>query len=506
VTEGTPSTSIERRSGAFDALAAAIGIVVFAVCLVVASKQFFWGDDFAYLAKARGLMSPVPWTWREVFLPQQPGFNWAYRPLSLETFFYVGNLLFGLQPFGYLVSSVCVHFAGGVLFWILALRMGLERPAAAFAALLSVTRPPSLSDIFFVSIFSYVLCKFWMLSAVLLAVLALRREGRFLRFILVAGSALSTALALLANEIAIVTPAVVTVALLCAGRLGSERVPWWRIARHTVPHVLVAILWCIVRFKLVVLTDRPELYTPTIGYYTLQNAEFLIVSSLGSTLSAAVLMLWLAAPLGFVAVRPSIRRRVGQWPVCAVGVGLVWFASTGAIFAMVAFPQLRFAILTEVPVCMWIGAGASLAWRCTRTHGRALLGTAALLSIVATTPYGALWMNWRTPRGDHARALLTFVAQNPSLVDATIVLLHSGPNMAPADVASRHSYSIWNGVAFKAVFPERRLGFESRDASRAPSEVDCSKCVFVALRPDLSLEMVPDPLSRPEDRSPSPGS
>lgn len=506
MTEGTPSSSIERGSGAFEALAAAIAIVVFAVCLVVASKQFFWGDDFAYLAKVRGLLGPVAWTWREAFLPQQPGFNWAYRPLSFETFFYVGNLLFGLQPFGYLVSSLCVHFAGGVLFWILALRIGLERPVAAFAALLSVTRLPSLSDIFFVSIFSYVLCKFWMLSAVLLALLAVRREGRSLRFILVTGSAISTALALLSNEIAIVIPAVVTAALVCERRLGSERVPWWRIARHTAPHVLVAILWCIVRFKLVALVDRPDLYTPTIGLYTLQNAEFLIVSSLGSTLSAAVLMLWLVAPLGFVAVRPSMRRRVGQWPVCAAGVGLVWFVSAGSIFASVAFPQLRFAILAEVPVCLWIGAGASLAWRSARTHGRALLECVALLSMVAAIPYGALWTNWRTPRGDHARALLSLVARNPSLVDAKIVLLHSGPNMAPADVAAAHSYSIWNGAAFKAVYPERRLGFEIRDASLTPSEVACSRCVFVALRPDLSLEMVSDPLSRPQDRPISPGS
>ena len=495
MTEISGRSSSEGWSGSVEWFAAAIAIALFAVCLLVASKQYFWGDDFAYLAKVRGGFTAAPWSWLDVFLPQRPGFNWAYRPLSLETFFYLGNRAFGLQPFGYLASSLFIHFSSGVLFWFLALRLGLERPAAAFAALLSVARPPSLSDIFFISIFSYVLSTFWMLSSVLLALVALRRQERGARVVVAAVSAISTALALLASEIAIVTPGIVAAAVLCDGRLRSERIPWSRVVGHLAPHLLVAIGWCIVRFKLVVLASPGPWYMPTFGLHNFQNAGLLIVYSLGSSLSCIVLTLWLFAPLGIVATQPAIRGRVGKRPLPAAVVGLAWLLPIEAIFAPAYLPQLRFAIAVEVPVCLWIGVGASIAWSCAPRRARAMLGATALLSISATIPYDALWTNWSSPRGDHARDLLGLAEQAPALIDTKIVLLHSGPNMASEDTAISYGYSIWNGVGFMAIHPTRRLTFEIRDASQLSPRAACDRCVFVALRPDQSLEIVSDPAS-----------
>lgn len=477
-----------RRMGAAEWVAATAALAILAACLLVASRQWFWGDDFPYLAQARA----DAWSWRDAFLPRRPGFNWAYRPLSLETFFYFGNLVFGLRPFGFLAVSFLFHSASGALLWALALRLGLHRSASAFAALLSVSRLPSLSEVFHISIFTYVLSKFLMLASVLLALVALRRERQGARVAFLAASVVATGLAFLASEFALVTPGIVAAALVCDGRLRSQRVPWSRIAGQLLPHFLVAAAWCVVRFELVVLPPRPSLYGPSFGLHTLHNAAFLFGSALGSGASS-VLVLWLLVPVAAVAAQPVLRARVGEWPFCAVLVSLAWLGGAAAVFAPVTFPQLRFAIGAEAPVSLLVGIGASLAWRCAPPRASALLGAAAVLSLVVTIPHGALWKNFSSPRGDEARVLIELVERDPARRGVRIVLLHSGQGMASVDAASRYLYAVWYGAAFPVVDPGWHVLLEVRDASRPPHIGDCPSCVYVAVRPDLSLEVVPDP-------------
>jgi hypothetical protein len=489
VTGSLPASWATSRIRPFEWFLLAVAVCLFSACLLLADKQFFWGDDFPYLAKVRGL----PWSWREVFLPRQPGFNWSYRPLAYETFFYVGDRILGLNPFGYLAVSLSVHFASGVLFWLLGLRLGLERSACAFAALLSVMRPPSLEWIFFISIFSYVLAKFWMLASVLLSLIALREERRARRVGLVAASAISTGLALLANEVAIATPAIVAVGLMLDGRLRPQRLAWRRLVSHLAPHVLITTVWGIVRFKLAVLPDQSSMYARDLSVDILWRAEYLIEFVLGSTVPFSVLSLWTLVPWVVAATGRTIRRRVRDWPLHAVAVGFVWLASVEWIFAPFVFPQVRYALLLEVPVCLLVGAGATVAWRCAPLGARPLLACAAALSITVTIPFAALRLNWIAPRGDHAKALLGLVERDPSLYFTKIVLLYGGANMASAQVAGDYTYSIWYGAAFKAFFPNRFLSFEMQDVSKLSAEPLCVRCRFVAVRPNQSLEIVRDP-------------
>ena len=339
------------RPSSLELGAVALGFVIMAICFAVASRQWFFAEDFQYLGYVRGTFWLQPWTWRDVYLPRLPGFNWAYRPLSFETFYYLGNLAFGLQAFGYLAVSLVFHFASGALLWATALRLGLHRSASAFTALLSVSRLPSLAEIFFISISSYVFSKFWMLASLLLALHALRQERRTVRRAQCAAAAVATALALLSNELALATPAVVGAALVGDGRLRSKRVPWSRIVAQMLPHLLISAAWCVVRFDVIVLDPRPAVYGPSFGLQTVRNAVSLVGSTLGPGASE-VLLLWLLVPAAILAARPALRARAGEWPLGAALVGLTWLGAMEAIFAPTLAYQIRFGIAAEVPALL----------------------------------------------------------------------------------------------------------------------------------------------------------
>jgi hypothetical protein len=226
-----------RRIAGFELGAGAIAIALAALCLGVAWQQWFAADDFAYLAQARGGFLHLPWTLAEVFCPSRPGFNWAYRPLSLELFFFLAHAAFGLHAFGYLAVSLACHFGAGVLVFLLARRLALRREAAIFAALLAVSRAPSLIEVNWICTFSYVLSKLWMLAAVLLALGATRRERALPRLALFLAAAGATGLALLSQELAVVTPAIVAAALLV------ERRPWRHLALGLALQLVVAAVW-----------------------------------------------------------------------------------------------------------------------------------------------------------------------------------------------------------------------------------------------------------------------
>jgi hypothetical protein len=89
----------------FAALAVVLGLTAYLYRSTLSG--FFLQDDFGWLYESRFA------TFRE-YLACFFRFSsaLAYRPLSQETFFLVGQKLFGLQPLGYHVGSLVVHLAG----------------------------------------------------------------------------------------------------------------------------------------------------------------------------------------------------------------------------------------------------------------------------------------------------------------------------------------------------------------------------------------------------------
>ena len=108
------------------------------------SREWFTRDDFAFLAFVQ---SPDRWSWVDVYRPFGERFWPFYRPLGMETYFWVGFRLFGLDAFGYFATSLALHFASGALVYRIARAFGFDAPMALATAALAVTRRPSLLEI-----------------------------------------------------------------------------------------------------------------------------------------------------------------------------------------------------------------------------------------------------------------------------------------------------------------------------------------------------------------------
>jgi hypothetical protein len=76
------------------------------------------------------------------------------------------------------------------------------------------------------------------------------------------------------------------------------------------------------------------------------------------------------------------------------------------------------------------------------------------------------------------------------------VLLYQAP-LTASNPATNFLYAIRNGAALDAICPERRLTFEILDTKYLADVEACSHCMYLAVRPDLSVEVVPDPAVAP---------
>ena len=152
-------------TAAIRALWVAAALLVVLPCAWIASQEWFTRDDFAFLVHVQ---QAEPWRWSDVYLPLERRFWPFYRPLAMETWFWLGVRVFGLHAAGFFGVSLAVHFASGVLVHRIARQWGFSAPGALAAALLSVSRPPTLGEIFYGSVFHYVASRFLALAALAL--------------------------------------------------------------------------------------------------------------------------------------------------------------------------------------------------------------------------------------------------------------------------------------------------------------------------------------------------
>lgn len=471
--------------------ALALALLLAVAAAVVAHQQWFVRDDLVYLAQVRGGFPHVPWSWRNTFLPELPGLNWVYRPLSLETFFYLCHSVFGLNAMGYFAVSLAFHFASGALVYAIASRLGFHPAAALFSGLLSVALHPSLTEVFFLSIFTYISAKFWMLASILLAQQHWRRRAPLWAL----ASVVALALGLLSNELSIVTPAVVGLLLVSESGLRPSKNQVWRIALMVGMGLLTCTGWLVLRYGVIETPPQPPGYGPALGPHTTWIMAKQLAAIFGSSTDGALLLLAWVGPPTVASMRNDVARTQIRW-LGLIGLVLVgWLAVTLAPFALLRSPQIRFSIAAEVPASLLIGAGMSACWRLWGSSMTSVLTVAAALTVILAVPYSTLIEVGTTPRGDHTRAVVDFVASaEPPIPEATtLVVLYGGSDMASEQDARIFMRDCWNGVVLHAVYPERRLRLQLL-AAGTPLKFPCFRCVFAELTPDMVLL----PTTRPE--------
>jgi len=456
-------------------------LLVVIPCAWIASLEWFSRDDFAFLVHVQ---RTDPWLWSDVFLPLEQRFWPFYRPLGMETYFWAGFRVFGLHAAGFFAVSLAVHFGSGVLVHRIARQWGFAAPSALAAALLSVSRPPTLSEIYYGSVFHYVASRFFALAALALFQRDLRGGSPLAR----AGSCAALLLALLCNEVNATIPLLLVLGTVAA--LPREPVvpATLRAARRALPQLVLVGAYLVFRFVLLAPSELREIHTPTFGIHVARNAWVEINAVFGGPGGLAV------AGLGALAIGLWLHRagRFGSDGMRALrttGVCIGWLALAGAPFAMLPFPQLRYAMLLEPPASLLVGVWLDAGFRraASRRPRAAELGLAAL--VIAAIPYGTLASRLAQPVAWPLLRLLEVVEALPDLRDDTrVTVLYGAPGLADAKRAQELRYLAYNGAVLPAAHPESQMSLRFHDlAQRPPRAAIRPGTRYLALRDDLGV-------------------
>ncbi len=468
-------------------------LVLLVACLVVASHEWFWADDIAFLAHVQ---HTVPWKWIDVFLPIDAPLWFGFRPLGVHTFYYVSFQLHGLEPFGYFASVVAFHFATAPLVYRLGRQLDFEPRIAAVAALLAMSRNPSLSLIYQGAVFHYVAALFFYCLSLSLFLDDVRRP----RLVLRVASAVSLALALLCNEFSVSLPPLLVLASLHAEGFALSRSSLVRALRRSSPHFVLAALYLVVSFAIIARAKLPGLCVPRLGLEILPNIGVELVNLAGGPV---ILMIALTSAAGIVIASALARPRpeAGDWLALLRihGLLLPWVIGISGAFAAIFWPAppLRSSLPIEIPAALLFAAYLQLAWRAWCARFGRLLEVGLLVLVVAAIPWHVLLDRIENPRGAQPKHVRDVLEADLGRLKrkSQLLILYGGSELASEREVSQLRVRVYNGAIVHAFFPDRRMTMRFEDVTRGPLErFLCRRCVGYTLHPDGHIE----PISRGE--------
>jgi len=462
--------------------------LLFGWCVLVAYREWFVGDDFVFLSAAQ---VPKAWTlWKETFLPFDKRLWWSYRPVTIEVFFRLGFLAFGLHPFGYLLVSLVVRFCSGALVYRLATQLGFERRVAAVTAVLSLCRSPSLLEGFWISAFQHIGTQCLLLLTVSLFVDYAQR-GRTGAQV---ASCVTLLLTLLSNELGATLPLVLLFASLCENGFGVSARGFLRSVFRVVPHFLITAVYLVLRLKLFgpVALEAPALYTPALGWHVMGNyGRYLLLLFDGSLVKLLVAAVLALAAIGSIVAGGKSCRPLLRWLARVDFLCVGWFAAALLPFIGFVFVHPRFAINSEAPACLLFGSFLNVLWTLhERQHARAI-EAALICLLMAGVPYGVLWKRANELQGAPNKRLIELLQTSYSNRPRglCVVLLYGRDGLASAAEAEDFRFLTGNGSLLGVFYRDRRTKLFVQDVrQRLPAGVNERSCIFFALKPGLHVE------------------
>jgi hypothetical protein len=232
----------------------AVGFILLAV--IVVFRQAFFGffvqDDFGWLASSRfqGLSEYLGSFFR---------FNPAltYRPLSQETFFWVGQLLFGMWPPGFHAVSVLLHLTGCGLLYCL-LRKFFDILPSFTGAFFFAVHGAHLRSVYWISAAPEPMALVFYLAALLLFVSFDRSDSRRAWLLSLAAMGLG----ILSKESILSLPMVLAGYCVFFAR---QRLVW------TIPFFLISGAYAVLRLTSEAVRTAP--YPLTFGWEALRNFQ-----------------------------------------------------------------------------------------------------------------------------------------------------------------------------------------------------------------------------------------
>lgn len=474
----------DSGSRSFRALLSLGMLGIVGVCVVIARRTGFVGDAFAFLDY---LQRPGAWSWADTFLPLEGRFWPFYRPVGMDSYFYLGHWAFGLDPFGYILVALAMHFASGWILYRIGRQLGFHALPAAGAAALMVTRPPALSMVFLLHMFMYISAAFFGLASTAVFLRHARRGGG----LALTGSCLLYVPMLLSNESSVTLPAILLILSLHVDRFAISRQTVQRALARVSPHLVLTLFYLVFRFRVLPPKPLSYAYRMSLGGHSLDQYLVQLLNVMGGAPNAWAFALGAAVLGGIVWVQRAREPEAARWLVAMNGVCLAWIAIALLPFALLKPQVIRFAIPLQAPVCLLLAAYVDAAWRVRgRTHQR-LLEVGLLVGIFLSVPYGMLRGKIREPDGTQPRKFLTMIAEQArsETERGQIVVLYGADALGDDQVARmfrNRSYStaavrVWFGSRYRTKFVN--LG------DPLPDPVAAERCIFASLLPDLETRL-----------------
>jgi hypothetical protein len=395
------------RSRAYTAACLCIGAGVAAASLFVASREWFHGDDFAFLWFARQGFDPLA-----AFLPTGVRVWPTYRPLTIEVYFAALQRAFGLNPFPFLALSLGCHFAGGFVVARIARQLGLDARLAGFAGVLSIAMYPSLSTMFWASAFQHVAAILFCLLCIASFLAFLERSTRGQQ----GASCLFLALALLSNELAASLPGVL--ALLAFGRAQGALANRMRYAALRVaPQAVLLVAYLGLRFGVITQAPMHPAYALTFGWNLLENGL--------RNLSYLLQENWLFA-LGvaaLVATAQLSRPERGRSGILLGWIGVAALPTLG-------MPEIvpRMTMNLEAPFALLLADQLAACLRRRPALSARWIEAGLVALLLLAIPYGVLYERGTQPEGALNRKLARSLQQHfPALPPGSCVAIRLDP-------------------------------------------------------------------------------
>ncbi len=368
-------------------------LAVFVVYANVYENAFLYDDEFLILRNEAIRSLSGLWT---IFTLSSTGGAGSvdnfYRPM--QGFLYL--IVYGLggeSLFGFHFLNILLHALNAVLVFGLGLKLGLDRRACFFAALIWCVHPVHTEAVTYMSATADPLYALFVMLSLVIGLPDFRGWR-------VLGSCLCFVLALMSKESAIVTPAL---AMVCLWLIAPRR--WnWRSYLRTIPLWVVAALYMIARSTILDFNrtfdfyQKPNFYTENIWYRiftalaTLPEYKSLLIwpaeLHIDRTFPVFVSFLTLPVVLGFAMILTGLLWAVWSYRRGRLGLpwGFAWFGAahaphTGILVAVNALVLEHWMYLPSVG--LFLGASASLVPRLKSPSTRYLTGFLFAAAVIA---------------------------------------------------------------------------------------------------------------------------
>ncbi len=479
--EVTRANAPERLFVAYCVL---LGLGLFGLCEWVLPTQFFRSDDLVFL----GEVQHPDWSWTRVFFPVETFSYWNVRPLGVDTYFRLCTSAFGVDPAGFFQVNVLVHFAVGPVAYRIARQLGLAPFAAGAAAVLCISRPPSMFLLFYGAGFASIAAQLFVALSVTFHLDFIRTAREMPRVASVA----ALLLGMLSHEIGYFAPVVLVAASLCMRPRRAPVAQLVRALRDVVPALCVALPYLALRFTLFApLRDdsgyqriwgaRHVLRHLAVQLQHLAEAPWAVVALVGA---CAVI-----AALSFAQV--DARRRLQRELIPAAAFCTIWTLAFLAPIVLLPHPHVRFSHYVEVPVALFVATFLQLAYTSAGPRSRTPLLVCLALGLAFAVPWSSVAARRAAGEQSPMRRLVELIDDRYDEVplNARFVLLYGVEPLAPDRARSGLTGVTTSGTMLvQALYFDRNPALLFHDVRTPPAaRLVCDECIYIELLADASL-------------------